>query len=347
MALSFKQHPLYQEELALILSTKGIEQLRGKTVLITGSTGLLGTQLIDALMKYNAQGAGLKVIAVGRSREKVAERLGEYLDSPLFQFLQHDIVNPFHSSVRADYILPLASSTHPMAYSLHPIETMTANFLGALHALRLAEVSKATVVYPSSVEIYGNATTEKAFTEDMTGALDLSTSRAFYTEAKRACEALCQSFVSEKEVDVKVARLCRVFGPTLLRDDSKASSQFILKALEGEDIVLKSEGRQVFSYIYAADAVRALLHIMLNGERGAAYNVSSEESNILLRDFANICAERAGSRVVFDIPSEQEQRGYSIAARAVIDSTRLYATGWAPAFSLRQAIERTLSILKD
>ncbi len=347
MGLTLKNHPLYQEEIAYILATKGLERLRGKTILITGSTGLIGTQMVDALMTYSLKGADVKVVAVARSLEKAKERFGEYFDSPFFEFLQQDVAEPFSPSIHADFIVPLASFTHPLAYSQAPIATMTTNIYGAINALRLAEREKATLVYPSTVEVYGNMKGDTPFCEDMTGELDLSTSRSCYTEAKRTCEALCQSFLSEKGVDVKVARLCRVFGPTLLPDDSKASSQFIHKAVAGKDIILKSEGKQLFSYIYTADAVSALLYIMLNGEKGVAYNVANEGCNVHIKDFAEICAKQVGQTVVYEIPDQVEKKGYSIATKAVLNGARLTALGWTPRYNIDNAISHTITILRD
>lgn len=337
-----KKHPLYQEDLQRVLSTKGIETLRSKTILITGATGLIGVHLIDALMMLG----GVHVIAVGRSKEKAASRLGEYYDSPLFTFIEQDVCQPLPCDVRPDYIIPLASNTHPLAYSQHPIETMLINLKGAEYALEKALECDATVLYPSTVEVYGNARGTDVFTEDYTGTLNLATSRACYTESKRASEALCQSYISQRGARVKIARLCRTFGPTMLATDSKASSQFINKALAGEDIVLKSEGKQYFSYVYVTDAVTGILHVMLHGADGVAYNISNEACNVRLHEFAGICAEFNGKSVAFDLPSETERKGFSIAATAILDNTRLMGIGWQPCYAMRDALNRTISIMQ-
>ena len=171
----------------------------------------------------------------------------------------------FPSDIKPDIIIPLASNTHPLAYSQYPVETMLINIKGAEHALNLAVETGATVLYPSTVEVYGNAIGEDTFSEDYTGKLNLSTSRSCYTESKRSAEAMCQSFIAEKGAKVKIVRLSRLFGPTMLMTDSKASSQFIKKALAHEDIILKSEGNQLFSYTYITDAVRAMLHVLIYG----------------------------------------------------------------------------------
>ena len=340
-----KKHPLYQEDLLHILSIQGIEELRNKTFLITGATGLIGVCLIDALMLYDSQGANITIYAIGRNKEKAESRLGDYYGNSLFHFVEQDVRNPLPKDINIDYIIPLASNTHPMAYSQYPIETIEINVKGAEYALQKAEECGATVLYPSSVEIYGNARGEDVFTEDYTGQLNLATARSCYTESKRVSEALCQSYIAEKGVNIKIARLSRVFGPTMLMSDTKASSQFIIKALNGENIVLKSKGEQEFSYTYVRDAVSALLTILIHGENGVSYNVSSKPCNVKLKDFAHLCANWASKEVVFDIPSDIEKKGFSVAMYALLDNSRLRSLGWESDLTLEKAINRTLTLL--
>lgn len=342
-----KQHPLYQDDIACILRTKGIESLKGKRVLITGATGLIGVCLIDALMKYNQQGANILMYAVGRSKEKAAERLGEYYHNEHFQFIEQDVRQPLPSFINVDYIIPLASNTHPLAYSQYPIETIEINVKGAENALQKAIECGATVLYPSTVEIYGNARGEDVFIEDYTGQLNLSTARSCYTESKRVSEALCQSYIAEKGAKVKIVRLSRIFGPTMLMSDSKASSQFIIKALNNEDIVLKSKGEQFFSYTYVADAVAAMLYILIHGENGIAYNIANEKCNVHLKEFAQACADISGNEVVFDLPSDVEKAGFSVAMQAILSNNKIKKLGFKPSYEFNDAISRTIKILKD
>ena len=336
-----KENALYQQDLRNIVSMPGIETLHGKTILITGATGMVGTHLIDALMLLG----DVKVYAVGRDKNRAMDRLGSYYDSPLFTFVEQDVCNKFPSDIKPDIIIPLASYTHPLAYSQYPVETMLINIKGAEHALNLAVETGATVLYPSTVEVYGNAIGEDTFSEDYTGKLNLSTSRSCYTESKRSAEAMCQSFIAEKGAKVKIVRLSRLFGPTMLMTDSKASSQFIKKALAHEDIILKSEGNQLFSYTYITDAVRAMLHVLIYGEVGTAYNISCESCDVRLKEFAGLCAQYNGKDVIFELPSETERKGFSVAQKAVLDNSRLRSIGWTPLYNMKEALWRTLDII--
>lgn len=342
-----KHHPLYQDDLRRILEIPDIEVIKGESFLITGATGLIGTCLIDALMFYNSQGADIQIYAVGRNWGKAKLRLGEYEFDDHFHFIEQDVRQSLPEDLKVDVIIPLASNTHPLAYSKYPVETIEINVKGAEHALNKAVTSGATVLYPSSVEVYGNARGEDIFTEDYTGKLNLLNARSCYPESKRLSEALCFSYIAERGAKVKIVRLSRVFGPTMLLSDTKASSQFILKALSGEDIVLKSKGEQFFSYTYVADVVKAMLHVLLHGEIGVPYNISNSDCNVKLNDFAGSCARWAGKDVVFDLPSDVEQKGYSVAMHAILDNSRLLSIGFSPIYSFDNAVRRTLNILRN
>lgn len=336
-----KSHHLYQEDIRQILANNKMALLEGKGILVTGATGMLGVCLIDALM---ANG-NINVIAVGRSREKAKERLEEYYNCENFLFVEQDVIQPLPADLKPDYIIIGASNTHPLAYSTQPINTILTNVEGTRNALDLAVKCNAKVLFLSSVDVYGDSLDNHPFKEEDTGRLNLSTARAGYTEAKRLCEALCQSYIAEKNLDVKIARLCRIFGPTMLMTDSKASSQFIKNALSNEDIILKSEGNQCYSYMYVADAASAILHIMLDGKIGTAYNVSSALCDIKLKDFAAICSTVVKRRVLFDVSSEEERKGYGNTNCALLDNSRLKSIGFVPQYNIEDAICRTLKIL--
>ena len=199
----------------------------------------------------------------------------------------------------------------------------------------------------SSVEIYGENRTGQPFTETDMGYIDCNTLRAGYPEGKRVAEALCQAYRSAYGIQSVTMRLCRVYGPTVLSTDSKALSQFIQNAVHRENIVLKSEGTQFFSYIYAADAVSAILTGLLQGEDGQAYNVADAQSDITLKDLAAILAQAAGTEVVFALPDAVEKAGFSKATTAILDSSKLKALGWRPLQTMQSGLQRTLSILMD
>ena len=171
--------------------------------------------------------------------------------------------------------------------------------------------------------------------------------RAGYPESKRAGEALCQAYIQQRKLDVVIPRFTRSFGPTLLPSDTKALSQFLKKGVAREDIVLKSKGYQYYSYTYVCDAVSGLLTCLLRGACGEAYNIADESCDITLRDLAQIIAEYAGTKVVFELPDEVEKAGYSTATKARLDSSKLKTLGWKAQFDIRTGLEHTIEILRS
>ena len=198
------------------------------------------------------------------------------------------------------------------------------------------------------MEIYGeNRKDVDKFGESYLGYIDCNTVRAGYPESKRLSEALCNAFEAQKEQDFVIGRFSRVYGPTMGIDDSKAIAQFIRKAAAGEDIVLKSDGNQLYSYTYVVDAAVAALYLLLYGKSGEAYNVADENSEITLKDLAGILAEAAGSRVVFELPDAVEQAGYSTATKALLDTKKINELGWRAKTPIKEGLEKTVQILRD
>ena len=204
-------------------------------------------------------------------------------------------------------------------------------------------------LFLSSVEIYGNdySENENGMSETDMGYLDCNSTRAGYCETKRLCESLCQAYISQKNADCVIARLCRCYGPTLKKDDSKALSQFLRNGIEGKDIVLKSKGEQYFSYLYASDAACALIFLLLNGKNGEAYNVADRESNITLKELAELIAGNCSTKVIYDLPDETEVKGFSKATRAILDSSKINALGWKAQFNVANGIERTIKLGRE
>lgn len=325
-------------------------ELTNKTLLITGATGMIGSAIIDILMSRNKEhGQNIHIYAISRSRQKAEERFRTYWEEPDFTWISHDINNPLPELGQTDYILHAASNTHPRAYSADPIGTITANVQGTCHLLEYASCHQCErFLFFSSVEIYGeNRNDVNKFDEKYLGYIDCNTTRAGYPESKRLGEALCNAYSVQKGQDFVIGRFSRVYGPTMSREDSKAVAQFIKKAVAGEDIVLKSEGNQLYSYTYVVDAALAALYLLLKGERGSAINIVDSASDIMLKDLASLLAREAGTKVVFEKPDDKEKAGYSTATKAVLDGTRLQQLGWRAATPIKQGVGRTIQILRQ
>lgn len=349
--MDIHEHSLYKEDVKRVAELPlPWEKIQDVSILISGATGLIGSFLIDVLMWRNTyKKANCRIFALGRSEEKAKRRFAYCRDSSLIHFLSHDINEPLQlqTNETIEYVLHLASNTHPVAYATDPIGTITTNIIGLKNMLDFSVQHHAKrFAFASSNEIYGeNRGDQELFDEHYCGYIDCNTLRAGYPESKRCGEALCQAYMKQKGLDVVIPRLTRSYGPTMLDSDTKAISQFIKKAVNGEDIVLKSAGNQYYSYTYVADAVSGLLTVLLLGKMGEAYNIADQRSDITLKDLAATLAKIAGTKVIFEIPDATEKAGYSKATKARLDGSQLHMLGWSPFYNIKTGIQATIQIL--
>lgn len=353
IGMSLYQNNLYMEDVSRV---GGLdlpwEKLQNRTLLLSGATGLLGSFLIDVILEKNlSAGLNCTVYALGRSEEKAKSRFGKFASDRHLVFIPYDVRKPLvrDDIDTADYVLHLASNTHPMQYSTDPIGTITTNIIGIQNMLDFAVDHHASrFAFASSNEIYGeNRGDVEFFDESYCGYINSNTLRAGYPESKRCGEALCQAYKAQKGLDMVIPRFTRSYGPTMLMSDTKAISQFIKKGIAGENIILKSAGTQYYSYQYVADSVSGLLTVLLRGESGEAYNIADEQSDIMLKDLAAIIAGINGKKVVFELPDAVEAAGYSTATKARLSGQKLKALGWQPKYDIKSGLERTVRILKS
>lgn len=281
---------------------------------------------------------------MSRNEKYAHKRFEAYWGNPLFSFICHNVIEPFSLDIPFDYMVHGASNASPKRYATDPVGTMKSNLGGGSNLLELAKEKKARLLYISSGEVYGEGD-DSDFTEDYSGYVDCLNPRACYPSSKRASETLCVSYKEQYGVDVVIARPCHIYGSDIERDD-RAFAQFLRKAKAGEDILLKSDGSQVRSYCHVDDCASALLYILLRGINGKAYNIANRDSVLSIKELAELIAQTVGVKIMYDIPSNSESKGYSKVQRAVLDSSLLESLGWRPQISLKEGLRRVLGIYK-
>lgn len=310
------------------------ERLENKKILISGGTGFIGSFLINVL-RYRVHHCGNHIHVISLSRR------GGNSDDVLESF-KADVRNPICYDSTVDFVIHLASNTHPKQYAEDPVGTIMTNIDGCNNLLKFAADNKARFLLASSVEIYGQGT-ECPMDEQYCGYIDCNQARSGYNEAKRTCESLTQSYRQKFGIDAVIARFARVFGADK-KNDTKAMSQFVSKAVAGEEIILKSNGAQRYSYCYVADAVSALLKILLDGADGEAYNISDDDEGYSLGDYAEFLASLSNQKVRFEI---ENNASVSKATYALLNTEKLKKLGWKTMYSVRQGLEETYSILRN
>lgn len=329
--MSFKMIPLYEEDIKRALSSiAGMDRLNGRRIMILGATGLIGSFMTDCLVNADRDGADISVCAVSRSTDRLKDRFGK--EGRGLSFAEADVSED--SIIKAldnfdpDIIIHAASASYPAAFISKPAEIMKSNISGAANILDyIKDKSHVRMIYVSSGEVLSHV--------DHTGE------RACYPVSKMAAETLCLSCAREYGTDVVIARPCHTFGPYVTAGDNHASAQFIRMAANGEDIVLKSAGTQRRTYAYVADCASGIFTAAALGEKGGIYDIATDEA-LSIKEFAEACAEAAGTRVISGKVTGQDIRERTNIEEQLMDYKGLADIGWKPAFPLKDAIKRSV-----
>lgn len=335
---------LYLKEIKECSKKLDLEFLQNKTLFLSGATGLIISFLIDCVLIN--KNINVKLVALVRNTNKAKERFKYFVDDSRLEFVSSSILEKIDYKNKLDYVIHAASLTDPLNYSLHPIEVMNTNYIGCNNLLELASKNNAKFLLLSSCEVYGKNDNLNIKENDY-GYIDILDTRSCYNESKKASETLCACYHKEKNVDVVIARLSRIYGPSMKLEDTKALSQFINKNLNNEDIVLKSTGEQLFNYTYVFDTVKALLVLLKEKNKHLSYNVNSDEL-IKLRDIANYIASLNNKKVIFDLPNEIEKAGFSKCTNSALDAT-LFTNEFNFQFETKlfDGLKKTIAILKN
>lgn len=321
------------------------EKLSGCNVLITGATGLIGSCIVEILMSRDNK--DYHVYASGRNEDRAKIRFENYANDKSFHFLRHDVERPLDNNIRFDYIIHAASNASPNFFAQKPVEVIKSNIDGVANLIEYGlQHEMKRFLYVSSGEIYGEGD-GRIFTEDYSGYINCATPRACYPSSKRTAETLCVSYAAEYGVDVVIARPCHTYGPYFTEQDNRVYAQFIRNTLKDENIVMKSTGTQFRSWCYVVDCASAILHILLKGENGCAYNIADDKSNITIKELAEMIADIAGCKVVFDIPSDMEKAGYNVVSKSIFANEKLKALGWTVKNSMKEKMKATIDYIVE
>lgn len=325
----------------------------GKTILISGATGLIGSQFVKAILCKNRmkQKDKTKVIALVRNKEKVQEVYSDLLDREELIFVYADITQSINITEKIDYIIHGASITSSKIFVTKPVEVIETSILGTLNLLTLAKEKEVEgFVYLSSMEMYGVFDENQYADENTLGYIDILNVRSCYSEGKRMCENLCVSYAKEYNLPIKIARLSQTFGAGIAKNESRVFAQFARSVIENKDIVLHTRGESWGNYCYTADVIMGITTIMMKGEIGEAYNISNEETNMSIKDMAQLVATKIALgkiKVIIDIPENSKKLGYAPDTKLKLNANKLKNLGWEPRYNLIQMYERLIASINS
>ncbi len=321
---------IIREDAAGILSASFIdwEKFAGRTILITGATGLIGSMLTKTLLLAGREKKlGLKLLLIVRDEEK-AKR--EFSDAPegVIRYVKGCVEALPDITEKAEYIVHAASVTESRAFTERPVETIDTAVFGTKNILALAkETPLRGMVYLSSMEVYGYPEKGRKVTEEDTGRISSLDPRSSYPLSKLMCEGLCCAYAKEYGLPVSILRLTQTFGPGVKAGDKRIFGYFADCAKSGEDIVLKTRGETCRSYLYTADAVSAILKLLTEGKAGEAYNAADEGTYCSIADMAEAVAKEWGLKLKYDI-QDAAKNGFLNTLYMDLDCGKLKALGW-------------------
>ena len=321
------------------------EKLKDKHVLVTGATGLIGCAVVKALL-HRSQTAGdnIWVVALVRDPEKAKAMFPE--ENAGLAFVTGTLENMPAMDMPVDYIIHCACPTDSSFFLNRPVDTIDTILAGTQNILELAREKKSQgVVFLSSMEVYGSVPEEKNLSEDMLGQIDLMSPRSCYPMAKRMAENMCCSYWAQHQVPAVICRLAQTFGPGVRMDDRRVFAYMARCAMAGTDIELATSGSKKNMYLYTADAVTAILMILLLGQPGTAYNAANMNTYCSVKEMAQAVAEHLGQGKVSVKVNMQANMNQLFRPDGFLklDTQKLQALGWQPAVDLIEMYKRMIS----
>ncbi|HJJ28594.1 MAG TPA: NAD-dependent epimerase/dehydratase family protein [Methanocorpusculum sp.] len=343
-------HPIISDDIRRVVRDDKInwEKLSGKTVLITGASGLIGSYLVFTLLCLNDErNLGIKITGLVRNRSKAEQRFGKILEREDFTLQVQDVICPLPKELKADFIIHAASQASPKYFISDPVGTISANTAGTQNLLEYARThSISGFLYLSSREIYGEPVFDTEFiSENEYGVVNPVLVRSCYPESKRLAETMCSCYASQYHIPAKIVRLTHVYGSDLNINNGRVWGDFLTNVAHGEDIVLKSDGKMRFAFTYVSDAVSGIMYVLLNGN-DFVYNVGSKEI-LSIRELAEICTQlRPEKNIKIRYNISEDDQGYLKNRVAFLDCSAAEKLGWSAVVPVKEGFSRVLASLK-
>ena len=301
-------------------------------ILITGGAGFLGSHLCERLL-----GDGHEVLCVDNFFTGRKSNIRHLMNNPDFELLRHDVTEPL--SVEVDQIYNLACPASPVHYQHDPIHTMKTSVLGAMNMLGLAKRLGAQIFQASTSEVYGDPEVHPQ-PESYWGKVNPIGIRSCYDEGKRCAETLFFDYHRQNDISIKVARIFNTYGPRMNPDDGRVVSNFIVQALQGEDITVYGEGQQTRSFCYVDDLIDGFVCLM-NSDSDVTGPVNlGNPGEFTVRELAEHVIDLTGSpsKLVFKPLPEDDPR-----QRKPDISKAKSLLNWQPEIKLDEGLKRTIA----
>lgn len=303
-----------------------------KRILVTGGAGFIGSHLCKRLLNE-----GNEVICLDNLFSSSKNKIVPFLSNPYFEFVRHDVTMPFY--VEVDEIYNLACPASPIHYQVNPIKTIKTSVMGAINMLGIAKRVNGKILQASTSEVYGNPEIHPQ-TESYWGNVNPIGVRSCYDEGKRCAESLFINYHEQNNVRIKIARIFNTYGPNMDIDDGRVISNFIVQALQNNDLTIYGDGSQSRSFQYVDDLVEAFMRLMQTPDNFIGPVNLGNPKEFTMIELAKIILDLTGSKskiVHLPLPKDdpiQRQPNINLAKEMLND--------WEPKIQLKEGLLKTI-----
>lgn len=343
MSYGNSQNWIFEMDSKSIWESIDSKRFQNTTLLITGGTGLIGSTLVRALLYANRHNnLHLKIILWVRNQKKAEAIFG---NGDGLEFIEHDLLRMPRVSNKIDYIIHCANPTSSAFFLNNPADTINIAVEGTKNILEIARRNNTrSVIFLSSMEVYGFPKRGQKVTEKMLGGFDPTQPRNSYPISKQLCESLCCAYATQYQIPAKIIRLTQTFGPGVDYYDGRIFAEFARCAKEKRNIVLLTPGQTERCYLYTADAVTAILTVLLDGEVGQAYTAANKNTYCSILQMAQNFAKDNNLQVEI-VPQDVNKLGYADTLYMNLDTEKIERLGWKPKVGLMEMFQRMMEAM--
>tara|TARA_B000000557_G_scaffold224883_1_gene194664 strand:- start:2715 stop:3650 length:936 start_codon:yes stop_codon:yes gene_type:complete len=307
-----------------------------KIILVTGGAGFLGSHLCERLIKEKNQVICLDNFFTGRKCN-----IKHLIKNPNFELIRHDVVDEIKLEV--DEIYHLACPASPVHYQYNPIKTIKTCVQGSMNMLGLAKRTGAKILLASTSEVYGDPEVHPQ-KESYKGNVNPIGIRSCYDEGKRCAETLFFDYHRQENVDIRVMRIFNTYGPRMLRNDGRVVSNFIVQALEGEDITIYGNGKQTRSFCYVDDLIEGMVRLMNQQVHIGPINIGNPNEFTIYELAEEVLSQiQTKSKIIHkDLPLDDPTQ-----RKPDISLAKQHLNNWNPEIELKEGLKKTIEYFKN